>query len=106
MQTVPDNLRQLLQAHGQEHTLAGWEQFDAAARTNLVKHLEAIDFDLLHRLYEERDHPLAGIAPDCIEAIPVIPSPSPEDATARSQGEEAVRRGQVAALVVAGGQGS
>src|SRR4051812_16553802 len=98
MQTVPDDLKKKLHAHGQEHVLAGWDRLDGAQRANLVQQLEKIDFDLLQGLFQQRDRPVAAIALEDMKPVPVIPSPSAEDAGAKSQGEAALRRGEVAIL--------
>lgn len=106
MQTVPDDLRKRLRAFNQEHVLAWGDRLNAVERTELVAQLQAIDLELLKKLYAERDKPPVVVRPDEMEPIEVTPSPSPDDAAAKVQGEESLRRGEVATLVVAGGQGS
>jgi UDP-N-acetylglucosamine/UDP-N-acetylgalactosamine diphosphorylase len=102
---VPDDLRQALRRHGQEHVLAWWDALEAGRRT-LLDQVRGLDLDLLTRLYAERDRgfPLPDLSR--IEPVPVVPRDAPDNAGARRRGEEALRRGEVAVLVVAGGQGS
>ena len=105
MSTVPENLRRQLRDHGQEHVLAGWDRLTDAERRDLVDQLEAIDHSELRRLHAQGAQPFALPSAERIEPVPVL-RPDADDRAARQRGEEALRRGEVAALVVAGGQGS
>jgi UDP-N-acetylglucosamine/UDP-N-acetylgalactosamine diphosphorylase len=102
---IPDDLHQRLKARGQEHVLAGWDSLAAEQRAALVGQLQALDLDQLQRLYALRDESHALPAEHRIAPLPgVLPdAPDPEG---RRLGEEALARGEVAALVVAGGQGT
>jgi UDP-N-acetylglucosamine/UDP-N-acetylgalactosamine diphosphorylase len=102
---IPTDLHERLHEFNQEHVLAGWDQLDVERRAHLVGQLQALDFDLLRRLYDRRDVTNAVPAEQRIAPLPNA-LPDAEDADARRIGEEALSRGQVAALVVAGGQGS
>ena len=100
---VPDPLDRLLRGRGQEHVLAGWDALLPARRVAFAAELDALDFDDLEALFARRDEAAAVLPPrDRIRPIPVE---EPSDA-ARATGEAALRRGELAALVVAGGQGS
>src|SRR6516165_1272837 len=101
----PQDLHERLRAFGQEHVLAGWDRLGPEERAHLVGQLQDLDLDLLRRLYAQRDEaftvpsteriaPLTGVLPDA------------DDPEARRLGEQALAAGAVAALVVAGGQGS
>src|SRR5690606_29735422 len=64
-----------------------------------------VDLAELDALYRRKNEPHTLLPPrERITAIPVDPPRVP--AETRSRGEEALRRGEVAALLVAGGQGS
>jgi UDP-N-acetylglucosamine/UDP-N-acetylgalactosamine diphosphorylase len=105
MTAVPDDLRQRLQTHGQEHVLAGWDRLSDEERRGLFDQLRRLDLRQLRELYARRDHSFAVPPPERIRPVPVIPADA-DAAEARRQGEEALRRGEVAVLLVAGGQGS
>lgn len=106
MTTAPPPLRERLRQAGQEHALAFWDTLDDAGRRGLVEQVEALDLAQLQRLYAERDKAAATLDTSRIEPVPVVPADAPDNAARRGQGEEALRRGEVAALIVAGGQGS
>jgi UDP-N-acetylglucosamine/UDP-N-acetylgalactosamine diphosphorylase len=102
MHDVPQPLLKKLREADQDHVLAFWSQLTADERKELTSQLEALDLDLLAQLYEKRDHQEAVPADHRIAPIPTATL----DARERSRGEESLRRGEVAALVVAGGQGT
>ena len=104
MVTMPPDLRERLQRHGQEHILAWWERFDDAQRGNLPRELESINLEELRSLYARRDKK---------DALPerqrIAPLPHPKIEVGDEilgPGEDAVFDGTVAYLVVAGGQGT
>jgi UDP-N-acetylglucosamine/UDP-N-acetylgalactosamine diphosphorylase len=103
---VPEDLRQHLQQHGQDHLLAFWSQLDDTRRLDLLEQVRSLDLALLGRLYAMRDKPCSLPDPERIQPIPVIPHDSPTGPVARTAGEQALREGKVAVLLVAGGQGS
>jgi UDP-N-acetylglucosamine/UDP-N-acetylgalactosamine diphosphorylase len=105
MLAVPEDLRQRLRQHGQEHALAFWDRLSDDERRALAGQLAALDLGQLRRLYEQR-HKSWALPP--LEAIAPVPVArlGPRDRQMRQLGEQALRRGEVAALVVAGGQGT
>jgi UDP-N-acetylglucosamine/UDP-N-acetylgalactosamine diphosphorylase len=106
MPTLSEELRQRLRQHRQEHVLAWWDELGEAERGELLGHLEALDLAELGRLYEQRNVKYPVPSSDKIAAVPVLRRDDPHQAEDRALGEAALRRGEVAALVVAGGQGS
>jgi UDP-N-acetylglucosamine/UDP-N-acetylgalactosamine diphosphorylase len=106
MPSVPTDLRQRLQKHGQEHVLAWWDRLTAAERDDLVRQLAAIDLDELARLHERREQKAGAIDPARIAPLTQPHLDEAQLAYYHSRGEEAYRAGQVAFLVVAGGQGT
>ncbi|MGQ9821500.1 MAG: UTP--glucose-1-phosphate uridylyltransferase, partial [Thermogutta sp.] len=102
--------RRLLEYH-QEHLLAAWNDLSTEQRESLVVSLQAIDFDLIRRLYESRTQ-----RPDIGSLLRNATSPrgprlsDRADATRRQAavrcGEDALRGGRVACILVAGGQGT
>lgn len=105
MTHVPPDLLHRLSLHGQLHVVHGWESLTIPERIDLVFQLSGLDFAELERLYKRKDEPHTTLPPrDQIAPIPVLePNAS---AAERALGEEALRSGHVAALLVAGGQGS
>jgi len=105
MLTVPADLRRRLQEFEQAHVLAGWDRASEDERRGLLAQVKALDLDQLRRLYEQRDYAVALPAPERIAPIPVIPLDA-DTREGRRLGEESLRRGEVAVLLVAGGQGT
>ena len=105
MTHVPPELLHRLTRHHQEHVLAGWDDLSVGERESLVAQLAGIDLAELDALYRRKDEPHTLLPPrDRIAPLP--PTASAATAAERARGEEALRRGEVAALLVAGGQGS
>jgi UDP-N-acetylglucosamine/UDP-N-acetylgalactosamine diphosphorylase len=105
MVTPPADLRQRLHQHNQDHVLAHWEQLDDSERRELLDQITRLDLDQLARLYRERDHATPLPSGERIQPIPVAKL-DPKDRKTAALGEEALSRGEVAVLLVAGGQGS
>ncbi len=102
-----DGFRELhaaLAAHGQEGVLRFWEELDAAGRERLEGDVRSLDLDLLDRLIDTlvrgREEPV-----DTDGIDPVEPDPAPS-AEAIAEGEDALSRGAVGVVIVAGGQGT
>jgi UDP-N-acetylglucosamine/UDP-N-acetylgalactosamine diphosphorylase len=106
MIAVPNELRERLRRYGQEHALAFGDRLDDGERRGLVSQLEALDLEQLRKLYAQRDKPQAAPPASRIRPVPVIPHDAPDREEKRKMGESALRRGEVAVLLVAGGQGS
>ena len=106
MTDMPEVIRLTLQQHGQEHVLAWWDRLDEIRRQHLLRDLQRIDFAEVQSLYARREQKES--LPERAR-IQSLPHPSFDQAQAhafRARGEEALRRGEVAFLVVAGGQGT
>jgi UDP-N-acetylglucosamine/UDP-N-acetylgalactosamine diphosphorylase len=106
MLDAPPDLIHRLRLHRQEHVLTGWDRLTPDERAALVGQLAGVDLAELDALYRRKDEPHTVLPPrERIAPLPVEPADAiPASAVAR--GEDALRRGEVAALVVAGGQGS
>ena len=103
--TTPNELQQRLRQYGQEHVLRHWEQLSLTEQTALMEQVLALDLHRLQQLYSHQDRTYPVPGPEQIQPVPVA-GPSPEEDHFRQLGGEALRAGQVAALLVAGGQGS
>jgi UDP-N-acetylglucosamine/UDP-N-acetylgalactosamine diphosphorylase len=105
MVNVPAETLQQLKKTGQEHVLAWWDQLSETERRELIDQLRGIRFEHLGQLYSQRDWAVSLPSADEIEPVPVI-QVSADSREALQAGEDSFKRGEVAVLVVAGGQGS
>jgi UDP-N-acetylglucosamine/UDP-N-acetylgalactosamine diphosphorylase len=105
MATLSPELQQRLRDHGQEHILDWWPRLDDAQQQTLLDDLESIDLTQLGRLYAERERTFALPAPERIRPAPVIGQDA-DSIRARRLGDQALVKGEVAVLLVAGGQGT
>jgi UDP-N-acetylglucosamine/UDP-N-acetylgalactosamine diphosphorylase len=103
---IPDDIRDRLHRHSQDHVLPDWPHLTAPERTALLAQLAALDLEELQRLYAARNKSFPLPSSDRIQPAPIIPRGARDEPTAQLRGEEALRRGEVAVLLVAGGQGS
>ena len=97
----------LLKTNGQEHVLAFWDTLDAVARERLLAQIATLDFAAIGRMQAMLQ--AAGTPAAAAGAFEPAPVEEPEgDALAAyvAKGEELLRNGKVAVLLVAGGQGS
>ncbi len=102
-------LAALLGRHGQQHVLAFWDKLSARERVILGEQIAALDFGLLERA--QRQDPAAKSEALNLEPEPFIRLPYDAQSVlkwrqARHVGQEALAAGRVAAMVVAGGQGT
>lgn len=105
MRDLPPDLLHRLRAHQQEHVLFGWEGLTHSQREALVEQLSGIDLGELQNLYAKRDLPQALPAPDHIAPVPMNPHHQWTNSD-RQTGNEMLARGEVAVVLVAGGQGT
>jgi UDP-N-acetylglucosamine/UDP-N-acetylgalactosamine diphosphorylase len=106
-----DRLSGMLGEFGQEHVLRHWADLDAEQRENLSEQLKGIDLSELASLVsgEDKATDFAGLAmragsPPAVRADGSGAHWSPIQA--RKRGEEALKNGELGAVIVAGGQGT
>lgn len=106
-----DDLKELLAQYDQQHVLRHWSQLDSGQQSNLAAQLDGIDLAELASLVSGQDEAtdfsaLASRAssPPAVRADGGGADWSP--AEARERGEEALRNGELGAVIVAGGQGT
>ncbi len=108
---MKEDLQAILKPHGQQHLLAFWESLSEEERVQLGNQIESLDLDLIGQLfrYQEKSDDLAGLAMRAgpPPAIRLGQTDRPFSAKeARACGERELRAGRVAAVLVAGGQGT
>jgi UDP-N-acetylglucosamine/UDP-N-acetylgalactosamine diphosphorylase len=105
MPTISAELRQHLHRHGHGHVLSWWDRLSEDEQIELHEQVIALELEHLRKLYESRDQASFVPSPEKIKPIPVVRTGA-DETKARQRGEEALRAGQVACVLVAGGQGS
>ena len=101
----PEAFAHHLRSIGQEHLLTGFDALTEPQQAHLLTQIESIDFAQLAQLYHHRDQPQAlpadeAIAPIAITERAHVP---PEDLR---RAEQSLLSGELAVLLVAGGQGT
>lgn len=108
---MPKELLENLREHGQEHVLGWLEELDEPQRNDLVEQLAELDFERLEKFKTLIRTPPTAISFEDVRPAPVERIPlSDDDAAAEEKvhraGREAFSDDRVAALTVAGGQGT
>lgn len=111
MTQLKSHLESQLATHGQSHLLQFWDQLTEQEQTQLVSQIEQINFELVDQLLAEQacHDPWAELA-ERAEVPPAITlddfsDPKTADAAAAT-GRNALQAGELAMVLVAGGQGS
>lgn len=99
-----------LKPYGQDHVLRFWRDLSPHEQEHLASQIDKLDLPLVHRLidYWVLNSPEQHVI-ETIEPVDVIPVPAPDRDDARQAheaGEEALGRGRVGLVLVAGGQGT
>jgi len=111
LQGDSERLRVVAEQHGQGHVFRWWHELDGTWRAYLLEQLGSLDFAELDRLIETLvRNPRAGDIGELRPAEPIA-LPATEEGVAERRravgiGEDAIRAGHVAVLVVAGGLGT
>ncbi len=99
--------------HGQEHVLRFWDELTAGERDLLLEQIKEIDFELLeqHKKMLQKGASYSRGSSGRPAPPPYLPIPESDAEKAAAQraketGEDAIRSGNVAAFLVAGGQGT
>ncbi len=106
--TDVNEIRETLEAHGQSHLLAFYDDLNEEQQALLLEQLEAIDFDYVDELKTQfvDQQPEVNIPGD-LQPPEIVPYGGGDMAEeARRRGEELLSAGKVAAFTVAGGQGT
>jgi UDP-N-acetylglucosamine/UDP-N-acetylgalactosamine diphosphorylase len=107
------SLAERLDRHGQGHLLRWWPKLDPEVQARLTQELETIDLDEIDLLNQDLvfHEPSAAPPIDRVRPVEVVRLPSTDgERTARRRaseiGEAMIAAGEVAVVVVAGGQGT
>jgi UDP-N-acetylglucosamine/UDP-N-acetylgalactosamine diphosphorylase len=109
-----ERIRRQLSEHHQEHLLAFWSQLSPQERQDLLDQIRELDLAKIDDWIEHlvRGTPAPAVATGDFEPAPSY-SPEPRDAAQQRKyreaielGEKLIAQGKVAALTVAGGQGT
>ncbi len=116
---MTQTLLKKLRRHHQEHLLRWWGELNADDRRSLVRQIEAVDFELVKRLFQrhgdssgaatgESPAERAGRAgpPAALVRLPASDDDATERTAAARHGRELLATGKVGAILVAGGQGT
>lgn len=104
--------RQPLAGIGQDHVLRFADRLDESGKSKLAAQFDALDLDLIRQLADEyvRNKPTLELPTDIqpVQAYPRVPDPDRRTlyAQAKARGEQLLKEGNVAAFLVAGGQGT
>jgi UDP-N-acetylglucosamine/UDP-N-acetylgalactosamine diphosphorylase len=111
MQDAIEKQRAIVQQFGQSHVFQFWSQLTLEQQSHLLSQIASIDFEELSRLWsgEEKSVDWKALAnraepPDAIRLSQTNPRFRPTDAL--ESGEQAIREGKLAMILVAGGQGT
>ena len=100
MKNKTDELKLLLQSKGQEHLLNGFDSLEIEQQKELVREISTIDWTLLEDKPLERRGEVTPIAPMTLKEIKL------RSAEFEEEGVRLLREGSVAAVMLAGGQGT
>ncbi len=94
---------------GHGHVFRWWDNISEEDKTRLIRQLSAVDFDTLHQLFRQHKEDIPSLPRAELRPATVIPVPRNETQITAAKraaqiGEDAIRAGEVAVFVVAGGQ--
>lgn len=111
-----DNLHERYESAGQGHLLKFWPTLDKAERAALSAQLEALDIERVNRIYHHAVSAEKAASDPNTKSDPIEPLPegtvdfafghSGGEAQWRATGLQAIARGEVGVLLMAGGQGT
>ena len=102
-----ENIRRTLKKYSQEHLLNGYERLDEVKQKQLLNQIENTDFELINSLYNNTRKELEGHK-DTISPIEFLDKEKLNGfyRSFQETGEKAIRSGKLAAVTMAGGQGT
>ena len=107
MDKTLDEAKFLLKKYNQEHLLNGYENLDENKKKMLLDQIFSIDFELINSLYENTKKELNS-SDDKIEPMEYLDKYKLNDKYKYYEklGKDAIKQGKLAAVTMAGGQGT
>lgn len=103
-----EEAKKVLQKYGQEHILNSYERLNEEKKEKLLNQIASIDFEQMLNLYENTKKEIE-FKDSKIEPIPAVNAETlsiEEKEKYRKIGEEIIKSGKLAAVTMAGGQGT
>lgn len=109
-----ESVKKKLAAFGQQHLLDTWDILDEDQQRKFLEHVDGIDFEEAVSLFKKAEQSMGSVKmlDDRMEPVPESQFESEERISAevresyRRKGLEAIANGEVAVLLLAGGQGT
>ena len=100
-------IKALLKKYGQEHLLNNYDNLDDKAKVELINQIQSIDFDLMNNLYKTTKENKTN-SNDKITPIDYMDKFKLNDKYKYYEniGKKAIKEGKLAAVTMAGGQGT
>lgn len=107
MEQPTDEIKWKLNKYGQEHLLNGYDNLTDVKKKELLMQLEEIDFELINNLYRNAKKEV-NLSSDKIEPIEYLDKYKLNDKFKEYEavGKKAISEGKLAAVTMAGGQGT
>ena len=107
MDTELEEVKDILKKYGQEHLLNHYEELDEKKKETLLKQINHIDFELVNKLYDSTKEQKINTN-DKITPIDYLDKFKLNDQYKyyESIGKKAIKEGKLAAVTMAGGQGT
>ena len=111
MKTIPEAILNELTTYGQSHLLKFWDEINPAQQKDLVAEIAAIDWSIIGELISGKSSDTSNLVDVAAMQPPVAVRSDGEGVSwtiqdAIEAGEKALSAGEVAAVMVAGGQGT
>ncbi len=107
-----EQLKKIAKSAGQEHIFHFWNELTPNSKKKLIQQILTIDFNLMNKLknnyLDKSDKKLfdGELEPIAIIPIPATDQQKKEAERAKKEGDKLLADGKIAALLVAGGQGT
>ena len=101
-------VKELLKKYNQEHLLSAYDEFDDIQKESLLDQILDIDFEQMEKLYQKTQRPIemGEVKVEPISYKDKYKMPEEEFEKYKKIGEEEIKNGKLAAVTMAGGQGT